>query len=78
MIQVMPDLEHRLYAQLVTNAEGQTDVFWEAQCIVPYGTAQEQASLNEILDSMIQNIRPALVHLNELIESSVRLESSVR
>ncbi|MCP4933538.1 MAG: hypothetical protein GY927_04885, partial [bacterium] len=71
MIQVMPDLEHRLYAQLVTNAKGKVYVFWEAQYTVPYSTAQEQASLNELFDSMTQNIRPALARLNELIESGV-------
>jgi len=71
MIQVMPDLQHRLYAQLVTNASGKGEIFWEAQRTVPHGTAEEQAFLNELFDSMTQNIRPALVRLNELVESGV-------
>lgn len=69
MIQVMPDLQHHLYAQLVTNANGKQNIFWEAQRTVPHGMPQEQAFLNELIDKIIQNIRPALVSFNELIES---------
>jgi len=71
MIQVLPDLEHLLYAQLVTNAKGKIEVFWEAQFTVPHGTSRELASLTELFDSMTLNIRPALVRMNEIIESSV-------
>lgn len=68
MIQVMPDLQHRLYAQLGTNAKGKLDIFWEAQFTVPYGTPTEQVHLSELFESMAQNVRPALLRLNELIE----------
>ncbi len=72
MIQVMPDLQHRLYAQLAINVSGKHELFWEAQRTVPHGMPQEQALLNELIDKMTQNIRPALVRLNELIDSDVK------
>jgi serine/threonine protein kinase len=71
MIQVMPDLQHRLYAQLVTNANGKTELFWESHHIVAHGMPQEHALLNELIDKMTQSIRPSLIRLNELIESGV-------
>ncbi len=67
LIQVMPDLQHRLCAVLSTNANGKGEIFWEDQCTVPYGTSQELASLNELFDKMTQQVRPALRRLNDLI-----------
>lgn len=67
LIQVMPDLQHRLCAVLSTNANGKGETFWEDQCTVPYGTSQELASLNELCDRMTQQVRPALKRLNDLI-----------
>ncbi len=72
LIQVMPDLQHRLYALLATNNSGKGEIFWEAQHTVPHGSPQEQALLNELIDNMTQNIRPALARLNELIESGIK------
>ena len=68
IIQVMPDLQHRLHAHLVTNARGETELFWKAQRTVPPGTPQEWVFLSELIGGLTENMRPALERLNQLIE----------
>lgn len=71
MIQVMHNFDHRLFVHIVFNNQGKSEIFWQESIIVPHSTPTEYVSINRLIDNLMERTRPALIRLNELIDSQI-------